>query len=129
MSNIIDWNAIKKVVPKNNHFNSTDDPYSFFELSKQEQENLLMWCLIFERTNKFNHRISSYGLKHIYERNLHGSYVTNGQFKGAMLLAGFKVYDVDKKNWRFNIKMQEVESEEKRNIRQSIPIIFPEAKE
>lgn len=40
------------------------------------------------RIKTINHRHSSYGLKHIYER-VTGEYTTNGQFITAMLLAGF----------------------------------------
>jgi hypothetical protein len=30
-------------------------------------------------------------------------YVTNGEFKGAMLKAGFKVLDKTEMNWHFNV--------------------------
>ncbi|MBM6357241.1 hypothetical protein H6K10_03780 [Staphylococcus epidermidis] len=49
----------------------------------------------------FNTRRTSYGLKHVFERRyrkvlsgtFESSYVTNGQFKGVMLKAGFDVKD------------------------------------
>ena len=44
----------------------------------------------------------SYGLKHVFERDT-GVYVTNGRFKGAMLLAGFEPLDSAALNWEFRI--------------------------
>ena len=45
---------------------------------------------------------TSYGLKHELERDT-GIYLTNDQFKHAMLLAGFEPNDPDALNWDFNI--------------------------
>jgi hypothetical protein len=36
----------------------------------------------------YNYKISSYGLKHIFERSMH-TYCTNGEFILAMMIAGF----------------------------------------
>lgn len=45
----------------------------------------------------------SYGLKHIFER-LGGVYVTNGEWKGAMLVAGYEPLDRTELNWQFLYK-------------------------
>lgn len=45
---------------------------------------------------------TSYGLKHFLERAT-GIYMTNNQFKDAMLLCGFKPEDPDAFNWLFYI--------------------------
>ena len=45
---------------------------------------------------------SSYGLKHELERDI-GIYLTNNQFKHAMLLSGFVPNDPNALNWDFNI--------------------------
>lgn len=47
---------------------------------------------------------SSYGLKHELEHDTK-VYMTNNQFKHAMLLSGYKPNDYDELNWDFNIKL------------------------
>jgi hypothetical protein len=42
---------------------------------------------------------SSYNLKHEFERSHAGFYVTDGQFKGAMLAAGYEPHDADPYPW------------------------------
>ncbi len=46
----------------------------------------------------------TYVLKHIYQR-LTGHYVQNGQFKGAMLAAGFEPIDRTELNWQFRYEL------------------------
>ncbi len=46
-------------------------------------------------------RYSSYGLKHTFEDSDGGSYVNNGQFKGAMLVAGYEPLNRYDLNWMF----------------------------
>lgn len=45
---------------------------------------------------------TSYGIKHDLERDT-GIYLTNNEFKDAMLLAGYKPVDPDELNWRYRI--------------------------
>ncbi len=45
---------------------------------------------------------ASYGLKHILQDDT-GVYLTNNQFKDAMLLAGYKPVDPNELNWRYRI--------------------------
>lgn len=49
-------------------------------------------------------RASSYGLKHELERDIK-IYLTNNQFKDAMLLAGYKPVDPNELNWRYKIEL------------------------
>ena len=61
-------------------------------------KNITMYRLSFrpvERCNK-----DSYSLKHLLERET-DLYLTNNQFKDAMLLAGFEPIDPNELNWRF----------------------------
>ncbi len=46
---------------------------------------------------------TSYGIKHILEGDT-GIYLTNNQFKDAMLLAGFEPVNPDELNWTYRIK-------------------------
>lgn len=87
-----------------------DHPSAFDQLSLEAQQHLLDWIesgLIPKQG--FNERHTSYGLKHMYEsqtRDGQDHYVTNGEFKGAMLKLGFKVKDEAAKNWVFNISQK-----------------------
>jgi hypothetical protein len=83
---------------------SVNDPTSFENLSVPEQQTLLSWINSnLTKKDTFNHRHSSYGLKSLFESSETGFYVTNGTFKGAMLVCGFRVKDTSAINWKFNI--------------------------
>ncbi|MDU6094507.1 hypothetical protein ACXXH6_05650 [Staphylococcus epidermidis] len=49
-----------------------------------------------------------------YTGLLESSYVTNGQFKGAMLKAGFDVKDKTQLNWHFNVSEKSIKELDKR---------------
>lgn len=67
------------------------------------KQDLSWWIRTFiQPAKRFNHLISSYGLKHLFEAVVR-EYVTNDQFKGAMLKAGYSPYDPAKLNWYFKI--------------------------
>lgn len=70
---------------------------------KDTQEKVLAWitlkCVAQKSVNK---RWSSYGLKHILENDT-GIYLTNNQFKNAMLISGHYPEDASKLNWYFRI--------------------------
>lgn len=70
-----------------------DDPTHFLTLPEPERAALLNWIRqnIKPRKTICNQR-NSYGLKHNYEADT-GNYVTNGQFKGAMIMAGYAPHD------------------------------------
>ena len=84
----------------------TNDDYSQFEnLSMEQQNKVLEWI---EQNlvpiKSFNPKHDSYELKHLVRYSDGKSYyLTNGQFKGAMLRAGYRLQDMNAQNWKFNI--------------------------
>lgn len=83
--------------------NDIDRPADFRHLDTEEQAKAIAWCSrYFIPTQTFNERHSSYGLKHTLQ-SFDGTYLTNGQFKGAMLLCGYKPKSVEDLNWVFGI--------------------------
>ena len=86
--------------------NDIDRPSQFLNLDSDVQSLVLKWCKEhFIPTKSFNDKHTSYGLKHILQHQ-NGTYLTNGQFKGAMILSGFRVKSVEDLNWVFNISEQ-----------------------
>ena len=96
--------------------NKFDNPDHYKELSDRKKEALLEFCNSFEKIKGFNLDNTSYGLKHVFEdlyrKELHGemfgSSISNGQFKGAMVEAGFEVKDKRAQNWSFNISKRSI---------------------
>lgn len=89
-------------------FREYDSPLAFLDLEEHKQLALYEWCNSIEKVQNFNKHHTSYGLKHIFARTGKDFYVYNGAFKGAMLLAGFKVADETELNWHFNISEKSV---------------------
>lgn len=84
--------------------NNINSPKQFDKMDKEKQENLLTWIKTSWTENNRKYKASSsYGLKHEYEEAT-GIYVTNGEFKGAMVAAGFRVANPIELNWHFFIK-------------------------
>ena len=88
--------------------NYTNRPIAFLDLAADEQRRLVEYC-----TQSFIHRVSpnrswsSYGLKHLFENETPSSfYVSNGQFKGAMLIAGFLPVATETLNWVYRISQK-----------------------
>ena len=81
--------------------NEIDNPKKFQELSEESKQFLLNWISRNLRPIKtINTNYSSYGIKHWVEDEYPEEYFTNGEFKGAMLEAGYKVKDINAQNWR-----------------------------
>lgn len=73
------------------------------DLSCEEQQMILAWIKENVTPRKsVLHGHTSYGIKHIQEHDTK-IYVTNNQFKHAMLLAGYKPYDEHMLNWTYCI--------------------------
>ena len=73
------------------------------ELSKEEKQKVLNWIEENVSPRKTVYEgSSSYGLKHIQEHDT-GIYLTNNQFKHAMLLAGFTPDKNYMLNWHYCI--------------------------
>lgn len=83
--------------------NGWEDAGLITDHTESEQEIVRDWILqnlcprktvLYDRT--------SYGLKHLLERDT-GIYLTNNEFKDAMLLAGFAPSDPNELNWTYAI--------------------------
>lgn len=87
---------------KQKEFHPLDLPEAYNDLGQVEKEALAYWinhamC----NAARYSQR-TSYGIKHDFERE--GFYITNGQFKGAMLAAGYQPEDASELNWMFKVK-------------------------
>lgn len=68
-------------------------------------DTVLNWIVAHIAPRKtVNSRYSSYGLKHILQAHT-GIYLTNNQFKNAMLMSGYMPEDQFALNWYFRIKV------------------------
>ena len=87
------------------HPNTDGDTELFLELPIEHQKAVLEWIkteLVPRKTPNFKH--TSYGLKHYLERQTTDHiYMTNNQFKDAMLAAGYKPVDEKDLNWCYCI--------------------------
>lgn len=61
--------------------------------------------------------LTSYGWKHAFEQSVDGFYVTNGEFKGAMIVAGYEPTkdSVKEINWRFKVRLKRELTESEAN--------------
>ena len=83
--------------------NDVDRPAGYISLDKDTLIKVVNWC----KDNFINGKTTldhytSYYLKHVLEQDIH-IYLTNGQFKAAMILAGFETTNVENLNWLFKI--------------------------
>lgn len=78
-----------------------DDPY-LIKMIGSDRRTMILETLdnLYSRQSGYNHspNSTSYGLKQSLP-----FYIYNGEFKGAMLMLGYKVLDPRAKNWRFNV--------------------------
>lgn len=94
-------------IPEINKLHDVDLPEGYFKLTSVQRESLCIWISdnIFPR-NTPNLNYNSYSLKHMFEHDKGGFYITNGQFKGAMIDCGFFPINEEEKNWRFCISQK-----------------------
>lgn len=80
-----------------------DDTGLVTDMTEEEQEKIMAWIHenILPRKTPLLTR-SSYGIKHLLERDT-GIYMTNNQFKDAMLLCGYEPVDERLLNWNYRI--------------------------
>ena len=87
--------------------NVPDHPRAFDDLPAHVQQRVLDWITSNLLPTKRTYNLpSSYTLKTVYARQTddgNDNYLTNGEFKGAMLRAGFHAEDESAHHWRFNI--------------------------
>lgn len=87
--------------------NSFGEPWiggeRFHSIPLQAQAECIKWCKTYLKPTKCaNNRHTSYGLKHMLQRDT-GIYITNDQFKDLMLTLGYKPVDSSQFNWTFCI--------------------------
>ncbi len=80
-----------------------DDPRGYEGLTEAEKEVLRAWIAVAMKPAGRVGPSTSYVMKHDFE-TAGGSYVTNGQMKGAMLAAGYQPVKRAEQNWRFRQK-------------------------
>ena len=85
-------------------FNAID----FNDMTMQQLETVLMWCKKLEPMKSVNENYSSYNLKHMFEREPYGFYISNGNMKEVMALAGFKPKNADDLNWFYPISERSI---------------------
>lgn len=92
------------VVDDDEERNKINSPSDFLKLSDSEQEELVNYCLVaFLPSSTVDNGITSYGMKHIFEDQVNGFYTHNGQFKGAMLIAGYLPVNPHELNWIYKV--------------------------
>lgn len=87
-------------------YSDYNNPKEYNDLTERQQTILKIWiaeCLNPFQTKSHLPHWSSYSLKHRFEYSNYGFYVTNGQFKGAMLAAGFNPKEENTLNWTFRL--------------------------
>jgi hypothetical protein len=77
-----------------------NQPSTYAELPDEEKAVLQEWIRAELAPSSEVGPHASYRLKHILQR-LEGLYVTNGEWKGAMLVAGYQPIDRMELNWQF----------------------------
>jgi len=80
-----------------------DDHSEYDSLSAEAKQAVQYWISKAIHSANRIASSSSYGLKHDYERESK-HYLSNGEFKGAMLAAGYTPVNKDEKNWLFKIR-------------------------
>jgi hypothetical protein len=81
---------------------AVNQPSAYLELPGKQRAAIQEWVAQELVTAPLAGPRCSYGLKHVFHRLPGGFYVTNGQFKGAMLAAGHEPIDRYELNWRFS---------------------------
>ncbi len=85
-----------------------NQPADYDTLSAANKSVLQAWIAVHVQPGRLSRR-DSYSVKHDFERMSGGFYITNGQFKGAMLAAGYKPCKEDVEhdiNWRFHARFE-----------------------
>ena len=71
---------------------------------KDEMDEVLDWIRVnFLPAKNVLHGHTSYGLKHILQDDT-GIYLTNNEFKDAMMLCGYEPSNPNELNWHYRIK-------------------------
>jgi hypothetical protein len=99
-----DWDRTKDLSEAKSATTPGNHPADFETLKPAEQDALLYWIIQVIEPAKSYEDQTSYGLKHNFEHE--AFYITNGQFKGAMLSLGYVPKNENALNWEFRIKQR-----------------------
>ena len=105
-SKVDEYNQIARRENRRMARSPLNQPDDYSQLKYLQQRCLLLWIKrTFTACNRA-HVLNSYAWKHYFENDEGGFYITNGQFKGAMLAAGYRPTKatVNEINWRFRVK-------------------------
>jgi hypothetical protein len=91
----------KLITDLNNEYNRNTDTYRDCEKEVSEWINAHI-----KPSKRIYPYVTSYGLKHMLDHDIN-IYLTNNQFKDAMLLAGFYPVDENELNWKYRITLIE----------------------
>lgn len=86
--------------------NGWEDKCLITDLPKEDVEIAMKW--ISEHISPAKRLLkgrSSYGIKHLLQEDTE-LYLTNNQFKDAMLQAGYEPVDENELNWRYRIRLK-----------------------
>jgi hypothetical protein len=103
-----DWDETKRLPESKSATTPGNHPADFETMTIAEQDALLYWITKVMEPAKSYEEQTSYGLKHNFEHE--AFYITNGQFKGAMLSLGYAPKDENVLNWEFKVKQREKRS-------------------
>ena len=82
-------------------------PSDYLKLSEEERNRIYDWIDgAFELDEEYICPDTSYGLKHIYEHATK-KYVTNGQFKGAMIHYGYEPVNPRDLNCNYRVRIDD----------------------
>jgi hypothetical protein len=83
--------------------NGWEDASLITDRPKEEMDVAMQWIAENIRPRKTPlHERTSYGIKHLLQRDT-GLYLTNNEFKDAMLLSGYEPVDPNELNWCYCI--------------------------
>lgn len=85
-----------------------NQPSQYGKLSNEQQNFLQQWissCVEPYRIKTYN-GLTSYSIKHEFEKVPGGFYITNGMMKGAMQAAGIAPKDEGVKNWEYALSVK-----------------------
>jgi hypothetical protein len=99
-----DWHRTKYLSEEKSATAPGNHPADFETLKPAEQDALLYWITQVIEPAKSYESQTSYSLKHNFEHE--AFYITNGQFKGAMLSLGYVPRDEKALNWEFRIRQR-----------------------
>jgi hypothetical protein len=127
MKNINHTNSLASKATLDPGMHPDDCPEAYERLAPAEQAALLEWIRLAIKPAKTIAPSTSYSIKHDFETA--GFYITNGQLKGAMLVAGYAPVDPDELNWEFRIRPTGKRSKSRNGADYHVEHLTPEERE